>query len=271
MKHTTLLVTVFGVLIGVGLTLVFIGFGFGKDSNSLWTEVTKAGLQLLVVVVLGGLVTAAFNFYRHARERAEAEADANRLRRTELTHYRREKLKELVEITNVVRRAPTLIVGARSARTYGTEMRSLVDARASLSLLRHDIMGGIREAFSDGPAIVRQLQRMELYLGKLVKDYQDRYKQLSENQKLVEDRRQSADDMWKTIIATEIMTDYLVGANALPTEDNPQKKDAQNTDYDKEYVASHKKAVEFLRQEIWEGFARPDPQLTRPPVRRRGC
>jgi hypothetical protein len=48
-------------------------------------------------------------------------------------------MARLVTTTNVVWKAPLLIEAHRSKLTYGNEIRSIVDAKLDLRLLRHQI------------------------------------------------------------------------------------------------------------------------------------
>src|SRR5207248_6345861 len=121
-------------------------------------------------------VTWLLNERSKAAERAAQEREKRAERRESLNEVRRSAYARLVSATNAVRRAPLLIESHQSKKTYGEQMRGLVDVRLDLSLLRHeqDSAG----AFARHGHINKLISAMQHYMDSLIDEWRDEYRNL---------------------------------------------------------------------------------------------
>jgi hypothetical protein len=76
-----------------------------------------------------------------------------------------------------VETARNLIEGAKSAKTYGEQMRQIMTLRTRLGELRHEIEYST-EVFQRRSEIARHVKGMEGYLALLIAEYGERYQRL---------------------------------------------------------------------------------------------
>jgi hypothetical protein len=160
----------------VTLALVIIGAGFvyyrarphlsPADFSTLRIETLKTLLQLVAVGIAGGFLTWLLGERSKERDRLREQHEA-------ATTFRREAMARLVTTTNVVRKAPLLIEAHRSKLTYGNELRSIVDAKLELGLLRHQIEDTKR--FEGWQEIGSEIKGMEEYLEPLITEWREKY------------------------------------------------------------------------------------------------
>jgi hypothetical protein len=202
------------------IVLVIALFGAGTiyiisdqiERQKLLVEFAKVLMQLAAVGVVAAVVKAfldnaqerrsranqlldqaqerADQLRDQAQERAEAARERERLRQAWLADFRSDKLKRLVAATNRVRTARLLIPAHGSARTYGEQMRELLDTALEIRLIEHETeaLGGDRHnpAFPDWPDLRAKLQGLRKYLEQLHLEFQEHYEDLAEQQRLAE-------------------------------------------------------------------------------------
>ena len=119
-----------------------------------------------------------------------ADFDRRRLQRAAQVQFISNVLADLKGVYDSVDRGQTLIKANRSAKTYGDEMKNLIAARVKLLMV-------IRALDFDerGKPIVnirQQVERMRDYLGVLIAEFEDNYKDVSRLQRLHEARMTAA-------------------------------------------------------------------------------
>jgi hypothetical protein len=169
-----------------GLLLVILIFLFGptivendvRSESSLRADILKhlAGsiLQLTVLGVVGVAIKAAFDRQKERRRDALREAARSRREDQTLNEARKGLLRRVVAANRVVRKARILIPAHASAKTYGEQMRLLIDAEFELSDIRHEIET-VHQTFAEGVGIKESLVAMERYLNTLTDEYQHSY------------------------------------------------------------------------------------------------
>lgn len=213
-------------------------------------ESAKALLQVVTVAILGGLVKLLIDdqqrLQREAndeRQRELREATDTRVRaeanEARLESFRTDKVRRLVGVTNVLRRAPVLIEAHRSARTYNEQMREIVNAGLELRLIRHetDAIGPERNpAFREWPRIRDAIREMEEYISWVAGDFRNHSKALSEKQQRAEMNRDLQSSVWDIILALDSVRDLLDGDG---TGD-------EGTRYYTRYLGAHETALRLM-------------------------
>jgi len=238
-----------------GMALVGLGGLYryvfdAADTKSFNVEIGKGLVQVFTLAVIGSLVKLLIDEHQRrlremseARVRAEQDAAQNQIRAEQqeerLEAFRADKVRRLVGVTNVLRRAPILIDAHRSAKTYNEQMREIVNAGLELRLIRHEIdaLGATRNAaFSDWPEVRGSIRRMEEYVGTIVSDFRARSKELSELQRRAESDRALQPQVWQGIASIESLRDLLQDAETA----------GQTTRYGTEYLAPYQEALRLM-------------------------
>lgn len=168
--------------IGIGLVaLLYFGPGSNATLSPVRADILKsiagAILQLIVLGVVGVAVKGAFD--RHQVRRAEAREETERAQqeRNAVTELRKAMLRRVLAANRVVRKAGILIPAHASAKTYGEQMRILIDAQLEFSDIRHEIET-IPTLFASTGDIKGQLDQMAGYLEGLTAEYRRRYQDI---------------------------------------------------------------------------------------------
>jgi hypothetical protein len=191
------------IAVGIGLVaLLYFGPGSNPTLSPVRADILKsiadAILQLTVLGVVGVAVKSAFD--RHQVRRTEAREDALRNNRemqeeTEraqqahnaVTELRKALLRRVLTANRVVRKAGILIPAHASAKTYGEQMRILIDAQLEFSDIRHEI-DTIPTLFASTEDIKKHLDRMEGYLEGMTAEYRQSYQNIVAVEKTAKDR-----------------------------------------------------------------------------------
>jgi hypothetical protein len=208
---------------------------FSSDASrtQILLEVAKIFLQLMAIGVLGAFAKWSFDEYNRHRDRAAT-----------LNEFRKDALRSLIGVTNQVRKVPLLIEAAQSARTYGEQMRGIVDSRHELSFIRHEIQTA-GEAFSELTKIRGHIRTMESYLDGLIDEFKAEYRELSRVQ------TSKPEDVWRAI-------------QELPKLKDLRKVD-KDSEYYGEYLESYSTARDLMRGEIWSAAGVKSKQTVPPP------
>ena len=155
------------------------------DPDHIWEKAFDSLLALAAALVITGCVSVAVDTANRQRESRERGWDAR------LTLAGRVR-----SVHADVKRAALLIDAHQTARTYGEQMRRLIDARVEIGnvkfLARH--LAGV-----DPPTrefLVRQLTSVTAYLQSLTEEYRDQYLRISAIQR--------ATSAWETAQAQEL-------------------------------------------------------------------
>ncbi len=166
------------LVIAAGIGLVALLY-FGPAGNTslppvradILKSIASAILQLIVLGVVG--VAVKYEFDKHQQRRTQAREDAERAQQTlnAKTELRKTLLRRVLTANRMVRKAWILIAAPASAKTYGENMRILVDAQLEFSDIRHEIPS----LFDSNSLIEQHVATLEKYLGGLVSEYRENY------------------------------------------------------------------------------------------------
>jgi hypothetical protein len=145
--------------------------------KSLYT----GAFTLVFAGLLGGLVKVLLD-----------EAVAAKRKREDAATFVSNVLADLKSVYDRVARARILIPAHQSVKTYGEEMRDLIEARVQLRnvtrALERRTEGIDEEACGE---ITRRVRQMEAYLATLTTEFRDNYKTLSDQQRGYEERTEA--------------------------------------------------------------------------------
>lgn len=205
----------------------------------------SASLTLVFGSLLGGLVKLLLDDF-----------DRGRQRRSEQAQFFLNILADLKSVYDRTERAKLLISAHRSAKTYGDEMRDLIEARVKLlNIIRAVKIQSALGTKGDIDKLEQSIVCMQKYLGELIEEFQARYKEISEEQ-----RKHEA-----------VMKVYVdnVAKDQLQTGPSPQNKPweqirvlvrardfldlderSTETSYEKTFVASLDEASNILTKQL---------------------
>jgi len=164
-----------------------------RSREQLHIEVAKTLLNLLFVGVAAMLVKAVVDRYVAARERERMES-AHREAEARLNAERAEaaaraahalRLKALTTLTNSywnAKKALKIIEAHRSAKSYGEQIRVVIDHRLELQQLDNEISAGIY-ALDRAHEIGTALSEIDKQLGRVTDEWRDKYLMLSQLQR----------------------------------------------------------------------------------------
>jgi hypothetical protein len=136
-----------------------------------------AAATLVFGGLLGGLLKLLLDDAALARQQREADAT-----------YVRNLLNDLKAVYDRVARTRILIPAHQSAKTYGEEMRDLIDSRVQLKNVQRALEGRTEGMTKDTREKVQTtVKAMEKYLDELIVEFQREYKRLSDGQRAHEE------------------------------------------------------------------------------------
>jgi hypothetical protein len=154
--------------IGVGAVAAFsavIATRSAADRSQLWSELGRGLIGLVLAGILGTVLKLLADAYQ-ARRQVEERRD----------EFRQDKYRRVVQATNALRKAETLINANRSVKTWSQQMLALIEASNELRLVKHEIdlasRGVSDPPFRDFARIVWLLERMYRYMESLTRDSQ---------------------------------------------------------------------------------------------------
>jgi hypothetical protein len=179
------------------------------------------------------------------------EVVAAKRRREDAAEFVANVLADLKGVYDRVARARTLIPAHKSVKTYGGEMRDMIEARVQLRNVTRALE---RRAEGVGDEVRRtvtdHVSQMETYLDRLTTEFRDNYKTLSDEQRGYEERAKAmlkiyADDstgaepphlpgfVWDRLSSLPVLKDFI----------------GEGQGYQSEFVAPLDNASESLRNE----------------------
>jgi hypothetical protein len=209
------------VLIFLGESVGLLGFYFARNPDLARIFATGA-ITLFFGALLGGVVQVLVSDLELQRTNRAAEAD-----------FISNLLADLKSVYDRVERARTLITANRSAKTYGEEMRDLIESRVKLlnvvrALENYPLnlsAGKIGDPGSCSFVLVRaDVEEMEAYLAEIVSQFRQNYRSTSDLQRVFEaqvkraldagevptaQKAMEADLVWKSISALSAVEDWL--------------------------------------------------------------
>lgn len=166
------------VVAAVVLVVLAAAAGYGAASvvsGKLSDTLAIASTTLLYGALLGGLVKFLLEDVQRVREL-----------RAEQVRFVRAVLADLKAVYDRTERVRTLIAAHQSARTYGDEMRDLIDSAVQLrNVVRAlDQTSDIRTTHR--PALKPGVESMERYLNSLTDEFTTSYKAIADEQRIYE-------------------------------------------------------------------------------------
>jgi len=163
----------------VAVALVLAGLAAAPLRRpDFWFEAAKAGLQLGVVVIVGGLVGYAL---RHL----ESEREARRSSRGRLDEYRLGLVRDLVTAYNevkAVRRTlraygfsspePGVTLKTDQIAEFQRQMESLMWAQLSLERIQREIKAQGQVFGADADDLMKMVDRAQRYVNDVIKDWE---------------------------------------------------------------------------------------------------
>lgn len=197
------------VAVSVGVALLVASRLTGKLRETL----QSAAIALVFVALIGGLVKMLLDDYQRGREK-----------RAEKARFVSAILGDLKSVYDRVERARILISAHHSAKTYGDEMRDLIDGRVQLRNVARALEAGTSGISPTREnAIDSAVKAMEHYLATLTDEFQSRYKEISNAQRIHEARvmkvLNAVDDStelpenkpWEEIQQLDKLSDFIAG------------------------------------------------------------
>jgi hypothetical protein len=235
--YTVLGILTAGALIGMAILYVFVFDATNRESFEF--EIGKGLISVFTVAVIGSIVKLLVDDHQRRLREANEKHAQDQLREERLQEFRLDKVRRLVGVTNILRRAPVLIDAHRSAKTYNETMHEIVDAGLELRLIRHetDAIGqDPNPAFPQWPTIRSEIHKMEDYVKWVVDDFRNHSKDLSELQRKAESDRKLQPKVWEQIGAIDSVRDLLQEVDAVD----------QDTRYAREYLKAHGNALVLM-------------------------
>jgi hypothetical protein len=179
----------------------------GELQKSLYT----ASVALLFTGVLGGMIKLLLDDVAAVRRRQENAAE-----------FVANVLRDLKGVYDRVSRVRIVVPAHRSVKTYGEEMRDVIEAGVQL----RNVIRAVKQR-PDLPAplrarVVDEVCRMELYLERLTTEFRDCYKPLSDLQSAYEAAREPGAappaDPWAALQGLPHLAELMHGGEAYATE-----------------------------------------------------
>ena len=179
-KLMTILICAFAATLLILLLTLYFAFCVTKSISTtskgdIWVEIVKVLLQLLVVIIIGGLVTflvkAAEQRRQELRVRADKRADyLNRLGRLYRSAKAARPCLRAGGLTSRFERPPHQMDEGQ-AHLYKTQMERVNEAQLDLEGLKIDAKS--LPAFVEFQALPVELERMEDYLSKILTEFEE--------------------------------------------------------------------------------------------------
>jgi hypothetical protein len=143
-----------------------------RQEGDLQSTLQVAATGLLFGTLIGGVVKLLFEDVQRRRDQ-----------RAEQARFVTAVLSDLKAVYDRVERVRILIPAHRSAKTYGDEMRDLIDSRVQLRNVIRALDNGSGIHPDRLPDVRRAVARMERYLATLTDEFRARYKPIADAQR----------------------------------------------------------------------------------------
>ena len=167
------------------LAYLFFMYGDTATRKTLISESGKMVLQLFLIV-LGG-VGAKYLIDRQSAAREKASS----LRSSQL-----QALNDVTASYFRIKKALHIIEAHRTAKSYGEQVRLIIDDRTTLQQLRNQIEAG-DFGFKKSGEIAEHLGQIDGLLGSVIDEWKREYPKLSKQQRQDEVRWKALDERWK--------------------------------------------------------------------------
>jgi len=228
------------VLIGLmiwGMMLI-LTWNF-KTPNALLIELGKTGATLALVTAIGGLVQWILK-----------TEDLERETRKETITFYRNLLSDFKSVYDKMEKARLLIHANRTAKTYGEQMRSLIENVVTLNNIK-------RALNPEFPVLQKELStcidKMQAFIDNLLVEYGNNYKRLSILQEIDEKKKQQLiEERMKTIDSKiEVANIPSIAWKEIEKLENLSAiKDEKSGKYKIDFLDYLDQASEILRKRI---------------------
>lgn len=231
-KTSTLIFTVIAiVLVSFGVVLLFHHHLSGPTAkDNLLVETSKAIMQLVFVVALGGLLKLLYDQVAEQYQLIQKEKEEARVRQETANTVRTNILSDLIAARTTIEKV-RLQFGIEESeeplKQYKSTILSILEARVNLARLWNAVITASYLFANDG-RIAQQILQMKHYLDKLINEY---------NEQIVRLRGVAAQDQVAAIHALPEFGDFL--------------KNEEKTKYAEEFLNSaYRLAVKEIRIEV---------------------
>lgn len=215
--------------------------------SGILRDIARGGIQLIVVGVIAAIVKFLLDSIAADRERVEKDKERERIREKEQIAVQKEMLDKLLAAHRKVRAAPNHIEAAKSAKTYGEQLRTIIDAHIDLYELKHQINAS-PDAFSESERedVSKYLNGMSHdYLEPLIAEYRSYYKGISDMQK------DSPNEVWNEIQKLPHLKDFRENRDMRPEHSGP-------SDYQEVYFENYNQCRELLHNKLMERLSQSE-------------
>ncbi len=250
--RSTVIAAILLVIVATILAFVIAEVVVPNENTELKRSLENAAVVLIFGAILGGVVKLLLE-----------DLDRGRVRRAEQAQFIVNVLSDLKAVYDRVERARILLAAHRSAKTYGEEMRDLIQSRVQLlNVIRalDNQTAGLKE--KDAQTIRQSVQNMSSYLTKLTDEFRDKYKPIADMQRAYEAnidaklKAQGVDalevgsegftnEAWQAIRVLPEIIDFLGLSN-----DDLSQPGAPETRYERVFVHALDEASKCLRREL---------------------
>jgi hypothetical protein len=152
-----------------------------QQHSVLGVETAKALLNLMLIGIAAMVAKAVVDQHTAARERERQREERDAAREKADHALRMQALTTLTRGYWNAKKALKVIEAHRSAKSYGEQMRLLIDHRLELQQLDNEIMAGVYP-LQHTDEICGALQTLDTRFGEIVDEWRDRYWELSHQQ-----------------------------------------------------------------------------------------
>jgi hypothetical protein len=244
LRHQPATLWTLAILVISGEAIAWAGyFSTARTDSDLAKTFAGAAVTLFFGALLGAVIQVLFADLELQRTIRAADAD-----------FIGNILADLKTVYDRVDRAMTLIGAHRSAKTYGEEVRDLIEYRVKLHNVIRAIEFDPRARNLD--SIKADVEKMRSYVDELVGQFQDDYKSISDAQRIHEARVKNAlektgdyelaqkllaeNNPWRSISQLEIIKDRI----------DPPGHDPSLSAFRKRFVAPLNEASRKLREQL---------------------
>jgi hypothetical protein len=183
MSSSRVLFVIFALIaLAVGLFVFIFASGDVALRTELSKEAAKTLLQLVLIGVGGTYAKFLLDQYVTERQRQIEQLERDNTLREARRKARIEALNALTTSYWQIKKAFHIISAHRSAKSYGEQMRQIIDYRLELQRLNNEIAANMY-VLDDKEAITGNLTEMDGCLEEVLQEWKDVYLQLSQLQK----------------------------------------------------------------------------------------
>lgn len=207
--------------------------------NPLLIELGKVGASLSLITAIGGLVQWILK-----------DRDAAKEKEKETLNFYRHVLSDFKSVYDKVEKARLLIQAHRTAKTYGEQMRELIECIVTL----HNIKRALNPEF---PKLQEKLnpciKAMNIFIKDLLNEYRDNYKRISVLQEIDQKKKEELIDKKIKDSNSEIKDIDIPSSAWIQIENLPKLnaiKEEKFSEYKSNFLVHLDKASEILRKKI---------------------